>query len=73
MDNTESILKKEITSLEQEQVPDLELLDKKNKEVKIIRSEKIKGSIIRAKWLGEGDKTSKFLYIRKPLIHRENY
>ena len=62
MDTKESILNKEIESLEQEEVPDFELLDKKKKEVENITSEKIKGSIIRsrAKWLREGEKSSKF-------------
>ena len=81
MDNKESILKKEIESLEQEGVRDLELLDKKNKEVEHIRSEKLKGSIIRsrAKWLGEGEKSSKFFcmlenhrYIEKTIKNIKN-
>ena len=80
MDTKESILNKEIASLEQE-VPDLELLDKKKKEVESIRSEKIKGSIIRsrAKWLREGEKPSKYFcmlenhrYIEKTIKNIKN-
>ena len=58
-------LLKEIDSIEQEEVPNLELLENKKKEVKNLRGEKIKGSIIRskAKWRRKAFKV--FLYARK--------
>ena len=72
---------KEIDSIEQEEVPDLELLGKKKKEIEDLRGEKIKGSIIRSrvKWLTDGEKPSKYFcmlenhrYIEKTIKHLKN-